>query len=271
MAESSPAFIAYSVMRDPPLLVPASPARQWMDELPDRHGYRCLPLSIANAHGWCIVAPVAIEAIWNGGPKAEDIRIRSLEDPASHPEFVQSHFAQGILTFHTGYLFRTPVGWNTFVCGPTNHVKDGVMPLTGIVETSWLPFPFTMNWRFSRPCRVRWERGEPFCMVFPVSASTISETVPEIRALESNPELQADYQIWSISREQFLSRLKSRDGGAVKQQWQRDYFLGRMAQSGDFIDDHLSRLRPQVPLDFRPSTTIPPDVPISNASIWDET
>ncbi len=47
-----------------------------------------------------------------------------------------------------------------WVGGPPNHIKDGIQPLTGLVETDWLPFPFTMNWMFTRKGSVRWERGQ---------------------------------------------------------------------------------------------------------------
>ena len=60
--------------------------------------------------------------------------------------------AYGVVTFHPGYLFRTPDGWSMHGhAAPPNHVKDGIQPLVGLVETDWLPFPFTMNWIFTRP------------------------------------------------------------------------------------------------------------------------
>jgi hypothetical protein len=40
----------FALNSDPPKIVPARASRQWMDDFPDRHAYRCLPLSIANAH-----------------------------------------------------------------------------------------------------------------------------------------------------------------------------------------------------------------------------
>ena len=42
-------------------------------------------------------------------------------------------------------------GWNTFVTGPMNGIKDGIAPLSGVIETDWSPYSFTMNWRFTRP------------------------------------------------------------------------------------------------------------------------
>ena len=56
-----------------PIVRPARAKRQWMDDFPDRHAYRCLPLSIANAFGWEVLCPAPIEIHWNGGMTVEDI------------------------------------------------------------------------------------------------------------------------------------------------------------------------------------------------------
>lgn len=72
---------------------------------------------------------------------------------------------RGIVTFHTGHLFRTPPGWGVWVTGPPNWPKDGIAPLTGLVETDWLPFPFTMNWQMTRPGEVVFRKGEPFAFI----------------------------------------------------------------------------------------------------------
>ena len=46
----------------------AAPAtRSWMDETSDAFAYRCLPLNIANAHGWEFLSPCAFSARWDGG------------------------------------------------------------------------------------------------------------------------------------------------------------------------------------------------------------
>src|SRR5579875_3362424 len=94
-------------------------------------------------------------AEWNGGKANEDIKLRPDRPHPDFHEFVKAHFTEGVLTFHTGYLFRTSQGWDMSAGGPPNLPKDGIQPLTGIVETDWLPFPFTMNWKFTRPGRVR--------------------------------------------------------------------------------------------------------------------
>ena len=147
-------------------LRPAPLDRDWMDATNQRYAYRCLPLNIANAHGWEILCPSGFSATWRGGGMRDDIVI--IPDPgASSP--VISHFGNGVLTFHVPALFRTEPGFDLMVQGPINRPKDGVSPLAGVVETDWAPFTFTMNWAFTAPgANVRFEKGEPFCHVFPV-------------------------------------------------------------------------------------------------------
>ena len=51
MEDKAVKLVCYPVSGEPPLIRPASPARQWMDETRHRKANRCLPLLIANAAG----------------------------------------------------------------------------------------------------------------------------------------------------------------------------------------------------------------------------
>jgi hypothetical protein len=165
----------YPVTERPPELVPGRPQRDWMDHFTARHPYRCLPLSMANSSGWELLCPTAFTAEWNGGPMQGDITLRPDSPNPDFHKLATSHFSHGVLTFHAGYLFRTPPGWSMMVMGAPNHIKDGIQPLSGVVETDWLPFPFTMNWMFTRPGKVRFEKGEPFCFITLLQDKTLHE------------------------------------------------------------------------------------------------
>ena len=115
-----------------------------MSRTRDSFAYRCLPLNIANAHGWELLCPAAFEAVWNGKTGIRGVVVTSQAPEDQRPI---SHFGHGILTFHVETLFRTEPGINLWVTGPVNRPKDGIYALTGVVETDWLPFTFTMNWR----------------------------------------------------------------------------------------------------------------------------
>jgi Family of unknown function (DUF6065) len=239
----------YAVDSAPTEMVPGRPDRQWMDAFSDRHPYRCLPLVVANTTGWELLSPVSFTASWNGGPRCEDIRLDPDDDTT--PELLQrwavSHFSGGVVTFHTGYLFRTEPGWDLWVGGPPNHIKDGVQALTGVVETFWLPFPFTMNWRFTRPGMVSFKKGEPFCFVMPIQHEAIDDVQPVVKSIAEEPELQAQYLAWGQSRTGFLEKLAQRDEATVATGWQRDYFKGRTPEGLAAPENHINRRRLKAP------------------------
>jgi len=239
----------YQVDPQPAEMVPGAPDREWMDNFADRHPYRCLPLVVANTTGWSLLSPVSFTASWNGGPLTTDIRIDADGDTTRDnlARWVVSHFSGGVLTFHTGYLFRTEEGWDLWAGGPPNHVKDGIQPLVGVVETYWLPFPFTMNWHFTRPGMISFKKGEPFCFVFPISHTELDVTQPIVKPIAEDPELMRDYKAWGQSRNNFLTKLSARDEEVVKQGWQRDYFRGRTPEGHISPDNHVNRRRLKAP------------------------
>ena len=106
---------------------PSSPKRAWMEQSSDRFAYRCLPLAIANAHGWEILSPCGFEARWRGGPNVEDVEVRL--DPGADPKTAPAAlFGQGTISFHAGGLFRTPPGWNLWITGPPTSRRTGSPP-----------------------------------------------------------------------------------------------------------------------------------------------
>src|SRR3546814_3898756 len=98
---------AYTVSAGAPDLRPGSRQRQWMDDTPGRFAYRCLPLVIANQHGWDVLSPASFAARWRGGVGQDEIELVFAGDPDPH---VSTHFGRGIVTFSLGHLFRTSPG-----------------------------------------------------------------------------------------------------------------------------------------------------------------
>lgn len=234
-------LIAYELHPNPTMPLEAAPyQRDWMDAAVVRHPYRCLPLVIANQCGWILRSPFTFAAYWYGGANKEDVEIRygsGVPDPR-----ILSHFGNGVVTFTLPYLFRTPPNINLWVKGPSNYVKDGIQALEGVVETDWLASTFTMNWKITRVCEwVGFDQGEPFCMVVPVPRGLIETLVPVRRPVETNPDLQAQYQTWEASRKTFIQGLNERDPEAVKRGWQKDYFQGKTLDGKDFTS-HQTRL-----------------------------
>jgi Family of unknown function (DUF6065) len=229
-------------------MVPGSSQRAWMDASSERFAYRCIPLSFANGSGWELQLPCALTVTWNGGRANEDIQIEFPENYIGPRGFVESHFGNGSLTFHPGYLFRTEPGWGVMARGAPNHPKDGISALEGMIETDWLPFTFTMNWLFTRPGTVKFYRDEPVCFVTPVPQLLLEQITPEITPLANNKELQEEFSVWAKSRSEFNKGLAANDPETVKKGWQRHYVRGETATGEDAGETHRSKRKLKAPI-----------------------
>jgi hypothetical protein len=188
-------------------IVPASADREWMDIETGGWANRCLPLRIANQAGWWILNDADFEVRWSGRRALEGVQFR---DPEAKSYFVHSMFGHGIITWVIPYLFRTEPDYNMWVKGPSNLWKDGVTPLEGLIETDWMSATFTMNWKLTRPGKwVKFRKGDPIAMLVPVRRHVLETFQPEIRNLESEPELLEKYRAWHRSRVQTVERAKN--------------------------------------------------------------
>lgn len=226
-----------------PLIRPAEATREWMTNTPESFAYRCLPLDIANAHGWEILWPFDFSACWVGGASTDAVLIHT--PPNADPNRMPvSLFGQGVLTFHIQGLFRTPPVWNLWVGGSPNRPKDGIYPLTGIVETDWAPYTFTMNWKFTRPNHwVRFEAGEPICFVFPVQRGQLEAVAPKLVPMTDAPDVMRQFNEWSRSRNAFHEKMAVETPQSGSDKWQKDYYRGVDADSRAATPDHQTKLR----------------------------
>jgi LPS sulfotransferase NodH len=219
-------FVAYDVgSRLGVRIVSASQRRNWMDASNQGFAYSCLPLVIANQHGWFLLCPCRIKVVWNGTAALDAIAIEY--PPNETRRFATSLFGEGIITFHMDYVFRTPPGVNLHARGPANMPKDGIAPLEGIVETDWAESSFTMNWKVTRPHHeVVFEENEPFAMITPTVRGELERYSPAIQPVAFNAELEAGFRAWSRSRDSFNENLKIDGSEARKSRRQRHYIRG---------------------------------------------
>jgi hypothetical protein len=152
-------------------LRPAPPRRAWMDQA--THAYQCLPLVMANQWGWQILCPTDVQVTWDGTPNLEGLRVEV--DPQYAPA-IKSQFGSGIVTFSPPWLFRTPAGWDLYSKGPSNRWKSNCVPLEGVIETWWLNYTFTLNWKLVESGTVVFARGESLGQLVPVPHATFHES-----------------------------------------------------------------------------------------------
>ena len=227
-ADGQPRLIAYRIHKYPSLpIVPASSQLVWMDQTTARFAYRCLPLLIANQHGWFILNVHRIRAIWNGRADKEALRVKCAGGPPDTPCPAESHFGHGVLTWNLNYLFRTPPGYNLWARGPANQPKDGATALEGIIETDWSVATFTMNWKITAIDRpIDFVPGEPICQISPVKRGEVETFHPSVADIDTQPQLKAMFEAWAKSRNSFNAALNDPASIASQAQWQKEYLQG---------------------------------------------
>ena len=220
--------------------------RDWMDATPNRHAYRCLPLTIVNQTGWWIRNPVGFVATWGGSMAPGDIAFAFDSPDPAWPASINSQFGEGIITWNTPFLFRTePTGSRLLVTGPTNYFRKDAHPLTALIESDWMTMSFTMNYKLMAPgVPVRFEAGEPLFQAIPLMNNICADLEgAEVRyqKLADDPAIHQAYADWSTGRTKFHEAKASR---AVKpDQWQKDYFQGRSPAGGEAVADHMTKVR----------------------------
>ena len=219
-------------------LVPASRTREWMDKTPGSFAYHCLPLVMANSIGWFIINDIPCEMEWDGTEPSSGLQIWPTEELNEIQKHFMpsSHFGSGVVTFHAEYMFWTDEKICIMTKGPANMPKHGIQALEGVIETGWLPYPFTMNWKMTaKNTRVRFERGEPIAQIIPYPIDTISNMEPEIQTLsmDTNPDLFLKYEDYRKKRTVFNEKFKY--DGTKRQKY---YVRGEDSMGNKYAEHH---------------------------------
>jgi hypothetical protein len=235
---------------DMPLTIkPGEKQRQWMDETPGKYAYRCLPLSMANCTGWDLYPNDDFVVSWDGSIDQRNLQINYSETD-SH--FITSSFGSGIFTVHTGFLFRTEPEWDMLVTGSPNHPCSWASPLSGVVETFWNDFTFTMNWKIHKAGSYTWPKETPICRVLPIPHNY--DIVTEVVDLVDEPKQFERYDTWARERMQIIDEIAyvyetGKDGkrvkaGQPKTEWEKDYYAGRRKNGERIMNHNIKRQFP---------------------------
>lgn len=213
-----------------------SAKRDWMHDTNHKFAYKCLPMTIANKYGWNAVIPCGLTAEWNGGETIKDM-IVTVDDPEKY--FVRSMFGHGILTFMPDFIIKTNQAISMMITGVPNYFKDGIAPMSGIVETDWLPYPFTMSYKFTKPGKVRFEKGEPIFSMFPISRGFIESFDIINTSLDNDQKFKEEYLNYE---EMKASYFYQKETGFLKL-----YMNGKIPNNEVDIDNHITNLVIQDP------------------------
>jgi hypothetical protein len=148
----------------------------------------------------------------------------------------------GSSPFNPLVIVRAPDGYDLWISGTPNDAKDAIAPLTAVVEADWMPFTFSMNWRFTRTKQwVRFSKGEPFCFFTPIKRQSIEDFAPQLKPLSADPQLMQTYADAKIQR-----NVGSLLGTEASERFQGWYARGGQPNgSGEPRPEHRTKNRPR--------------------------
>lgn len=155
------------------LISPMSIKRDWMDETPNKHAYRCFPVTQANMIGWNLSFSEDVSFIWNGinDTSSENINI------FKGGTFSYSGRGQSTVSFNTGLTFRSQENISLFTINPVNYFNDKFETVSSLISTSWYDtsFPLAIKAREANNT-ITIKAGDPVATIIPVSLTQMDNT-----------------------------------------------------------------------------------------------
>jgi hypothetical protein len=159
------------------LISPMSIKRDWMDKTPEKHAYRCFPVTQANMIGWNLSFSEDISFIWNGINDTSSENIDIIEGES----FSYCGRGQSTISFNTGVTFRSQEKISLFTVNPVNYFDNRFETVSSLISTSWYDtsFPLAIKAREANKT-ITIKSGEPVATIIPISLSDMNDTSIDI-------------------------------------------------------------------------------------------
>jgi len=167
--------------------------RKWMDDTSMGYAYRCLPMTYANRHGWCVRLEQDVEVVWGGEGNSESTTIICGRDQKGF-RMADNGTGNGIVTFHLNAVPRTSPDFNLWIMGAPNLVIPGASPLSGVVESDWMFSSPTSNWKITEPNKlVVFKKGDPVIFFIPIHKTELEKFKITHHELSENEEMHKHF------------------------------------------------------------------------------
>jgi hypothetical protein len=169
-----------TVEKFPDSLVTISPMsikREWMDLTPEKHAYKCFPVTSANMVGWNLSCDKDIKFIWDGINDTSQDHVTILDGK----DFTYTGRGQSSVSIHTGLVFRSDKNTSLFTINPVNYFNNEFETISTVISTSWLDTGFPLAIKSKIPNKeILIKAGEPIATIIPISLSAMDKTEIQI-------------------------------------------------------------------------------------------
>jgi hypothetical protein len=147
--------------------------RDWMDNTPEKHAYRCFPVTQANMVGWNLSWNKDIKFIWNGINDTSQENVKILTED----NLLYTGRGQSSVSFTTGLTFRTENNISLFVINPVNYFNLDFEVISSIISTSWFDNDFPLAIKAKTPNKeILIKAGDPIATIIPISLTGLDNT-----------------------------------------------------------------------------------------------
>lgn len=205
-------------------IAPMTIKRDWMDETPQGHAYRCHPVTSANVIGWYISCPVDIKFIWNGINDTTPNNVTILEGQ----DYVYTGRGQSTISFNTGFILRTEENMSVLTITPQNYFNKDLEVMSSLVSTSFLNSDFPLAAKcMTENKEITIKANTPIATIVPISITSLKDESITILNFENIAERNAQMQAYGEAAQE-INKLG---------EW-TDWYRNAVNEKGESIGSH---------------------------------
>jgi len=169
------------------MIAPMSIKRDWMDETPQGHAYRCHPVTSANVIGWNIYSNNDFRFIWNGINDTSGDNVTIIEGQGH----AYTGRGQSTVSFGTGFILRTDEKVSVLTITPPNYFNPDFEVVSSLISTSFLNTDFPLAIKCKTPNKeITIKAGYPIATIIPISVTSLKDESVEILNFEHTKEYE---------------------------------------------------------------------------------
>lgn len=219
---------AYKMHPDAWNIEPLSIKRDWMDATPEKHAYRCFPVTMANQIGWSISCKQDIRFIWDGINDTTMAHIEILEGPQGS----NAGRGQSTVSFNIGYIFRSEQNISLLTMTAPNYFHEGFEVMSSMISTSFFNNDFPLAIKATIPNKeIIIKSGTPIAALLPISVSSLKDESIEILDFNMTEEYQEAQQRYGDA-----AQILNKSG-----EW-TDWYRDAVNEKGESLGSHEAKV-----------------------------
>jgi hypothetical protein len=198
--------------------------REWMDNTPDKHAYRCYPVTTANTVGWTLSLPYDLSFIWDGVNDTAGDHVEIIDGK----DYAYTGRGQSSVSIRTSVILTSEKDISVLTITPQNYFYEDFEVMSSLISTSFMDKEFPLAIKARTPNKIiTIKAGSPIATIIPISLTRLKEQSIEILDFIETPEYNARTKAYGDAAQEVNKSGKWTD-------WYRD----AVNEKGEKIGEH---------------------------------